>query len=104
MDTTYLAQSLKDLGYTGVTGTTPYQDATAQQVQALQAIYNNALSGQIITRANAGAIHLNVNFDGTQNNKDFVPVGEFQTEGLSVAPQRHTSMATKRDLGSFSQV
>lgn len=37
----YLAPSLKDQGYTGATGTTPYKPASQQQLGELQAAYNS---------------------------------------------------------------
>jgi hypothetical protein len=77
--TTYLSPELVDLGYTGVTGTTPYQPSTAQQVTALQNLYANALSGSALTASAPNATHININFDGTQNNRDFPAEGEVMT-------------------------
>lgn len=69
--TTYLSPELVSLGYTGVTGTTPYQPSTTQQVATLQTLYANALDGRTLTASSSNAIHLNINFDGTQNNREF---------------------------------
>ncbi len=75
----YLSRELANLGYTGVTGTTPYQPSTAQQVATLRYLYTNALSGRSLTTAAPDAVQLNINFDGTQNNRDFPAEGEEMT-------------------------
>jgi hypothetical protein len=67
----YLIQALIDAGYTGATGSTPYQSSTAQQVATLQAQYANALNGQTLAASAPGTVQININFDGTQNNRDF---------------------------------
>lgn len=67
----YPMQALIDAGYTGATGSTPYQSSTAQQVVALQAQYANALNGHALTASALGTVQININFDGTQNNRDF---------------------------------
>ena len=81
---TFLAPELVQLGYTGVTGTTPHTTSTAAQVQTLQSQSVNALTGQTIARTSIGVIHLNVNFEGTQNNRDYVAAGESQTNIASL--------------------
>jgi hypothetical protein len=37
----YLAQTLKDKGYIGVTGSTPYRQPTSQETATLQDIYQD---------------------------------------------------------------
>lgn len=68
--TTYLAPALVDQGYTGSTAGTPYKPPTADQLTQLQTIYGTSFSGQVSSAPSATAIHININFDGTQNNGD----------------------------------
>ena len=75
----YLTQALIDAGYTGATGSTPYQLSTAQQVTTLQTQYANALSGQTLTTSAPGTVQININFDGTQNNRSYPAEGEVMT-------------------------
>ncbi|TXT37571.1 MAG: putative histidine secretory acid phosphatase [Comamonadaceae bacterium] len=74
--TTYIAQTLIDQGYTGATGTTPYKPATAGQITQLQNIYNKSFAGQVTGTASTNAIHININFDGTQNNGKILLPGD----------------------------
>ena len=83
--TTYLAQSLIDQGYTGATGTTPYRPATTGQLALLQSLYNQSLAGQASSTASSSAIHININFDGTQNNGTFTAPGESSTNVWSLS-------------------
>ena len=87
MPTPYLAPSLISQGYSGASGRTPNSLLSSSELGTLQHQYSNALAGQTITRANSGAIHLNINFDGTQNNRDFVKPeeGDWKTNVGSLA-------------------
>ena len=79
MPTPYLAPTLKDQGYTGATGTTPYKPATTQQVYALQGLYNNSPAANAPQVVSTTATVININFDGTKNNGDFPASGEAST-------------------------
>jgi Uncharacterized alpha/beta hydrolase domain (DUF2235) len=79
MPTPYLAPTLKDQGYTGATGTTPYKPATTQQVDALQSLYNNSPVANAPQVVSATATVININFDGTKNNGEFPASGESAT-------------------------
>ena len=79
MPTTYLAPNLKDQGYTGATGTTPYKPANTQQVDALRNFYNNSPVANAPQVVSATAIVININFDGTKNNGEFPAPGESST-------------------------
>lgn len=72
-----LAQILTQLGYSGATGSTPYTASSASQVATLQNQYNTALNGQPISRSSA--IQITLNFDGTQNHRQYVGEGESPT-------------------------
>ncbi len=72
--TDYLAPVLVQQGYVGSTAGTPYRIATAEQLATLQSLAGTNFNGQV-TGTSGGTIHLNINFDGTKNNKDFVPIG-----------------------------
>jgi hypothetical protein len=80
-----ISQILAQLGYTGTTGTTPYRPSSSAQVSALQNQYNNALNGQAIVRPPSTATQITLNFDGTQNNRDFVGEGESPTNVARLA-------------------
>lgn len=73
---TYIAQTLIDQGYTGATGSTPYKSATAGQISQLQNIYNHSFAWQVTGTASTNAIHININFDGTQNNGEILLPGD----------------------------
>ncbi|NBW50818.1 MAG: hypothetical protein EBR49_12150, partial [Betaproteobacteria bacterium] len=75
----YLAPSLKDKGYIGVTGSTPYRPPTPQETATLQHIYQDTSVTTVPKTVAPGAIALNVNFDGTHNNGTFPAKGEFAT-------------------------
>ncbi|RYD66962.1 MAG: hypothetical protein EOP84_30855, partial [Verrucomicrobiaceae bacterium] len=77
--TPYLAPSLKNQGYTGATGTTPYRPVAAEQVRALQEQYRNSFAsgGPLIAPSNT--VVVSVNFDGTHNNGAFPAPGESPT-------------------------
>ena len=77
--TPYLAPVLKDMGYTGVTGTTPYKPASEQEVAALQDLYSNSPVSNLAPTVSAAATVININFDGTQNNGQFPAPGESST-------------------------
>ena len=77
--TPFLAQSLKDKGYTGVTGSTPYKPATPEQTATLQNIYNDKSVTTVPRTVSPTAISLNVNFDGTHNNGLYPATGESAT-------------------------
>ena len=77
-----ITQTLMQQGYIGATGTTPYTASSAAQVATLQNQYNSALNGQTISRSSA--IQLTLNFDGTQNNREFLAAGESQTNVASL--------------------
>jgi PIN domain nuclease of toxin-antitoxin system len=79
MPTPYLAPTLKDQGYTGATGTTPYKPATTQQVDTLQGLYNNSPVANAPQVVSATATVININFDGTKNNGQFPAPGESPT-------------------------
>lgn len=77
--TPYLAPSLKDRGYTGATGTTPYRPATPDQVRTLQEQYNNSFTSSAPVVTPGKTVVLSFNFDGTQNNGVFPAPGESST-------------------------
>ena len=77
---TYLAPTLQQLGYIGVTGTTPYTASSTSQITTLRNQYSSSLTGQILTRSPTGTIQISLNFDGTQNNREYVAAGE-ENEG-----------------------
>lgn len=92
MTTSYIAPILVENGYTGTTGTTPYRTSNSAQVSTLQNLYASALAGQTITKS-TGAVQINLNFDGTQNNRDYPDEinGESQTNVASLYDlQRNT--------------
>ncbi len=74
----YLAPSLRNDGFIGVTGTTPYRAPTADQLNTLRQAYENSFNPPISTRLPAGAIILSFNFDGTQNGL-YPATGESRT-------------------------
>jgi hypothetical protein len=78
-NTFYLAPSLKDQGYTGATGTTPYKPADTQQLDALQNLYNNSPAANAPQVVSPTATVININFDGTKNNGQFPAEGESAT-------------------------
>jgi hypothetical protein len=78
-DNSYLASLLKDQGYTGATGTTPYKPANTQQVEALQELYNNSPAANAPQVVSSTATVININFDGTKNNGQFPAEGESPT-------------------------
>ena len=51
MTDTYLAPSLRDAGYTGATGTTPYKPASAGQIDVLQTVYTTPVPTTVQRRA-----------------------------------------------------
>lgn len=75
--TPYLAPALKDQGYTGVTGTTPYKPPTDAQLGALKDAYYNSPNAPYVISTNA--VVINVNLDGTQNNGAYPKPGESPT-------------------------
>lgn len=77
--TTFLAQTLIDQGYIGATGATPYRPATTEQVDVLRSISDQSFAGLVSGVPSPTAIHININFDGTQNNGAFVADGESST-------------------------
>lgn len=81
----YLAPSLKDKGYTGSTGTTPFRPATGSQLENLQDLYANSPVKAAPTVISATATVLNINFDGTQNNGNFTAPGESATNVYKLA-------------------
>ena len=81
-----ITQTLMQQGYIGATGTTPYTASSAAQVATLQNQYNSALNGQTISRSSA--IQLTLNFDGTQNIREFLAAGESQTNVASLQGTR----------------
>ncbi len=79
MATTYIAPTLKDQGYTGASGTTPYKPPTATQQGTLQDLSTNAAVTGVPRTVATNATVLNINFDGTQNNGQFPAKGEVPT-------------------------
>lgn len=75
----YLALSLKDQGYTGATGTTPYRPATPDQVGTLQEQYSHSFTSSAPVVVPRKTVVLSFNFDGTQNNGAFPAPGESPT-------------------------
>jgi hypothetical protein len=73
-----LSITLQAQGYTGATAGTPYKPTTEAQRQTLQELYNRSFTGQVQSPPSSQAVHLNVNFDGTQNSEFPVP-GESRT-------------------------
>lgn len=87
-----ISPTLAALGYTGATGYTPYFGSTTQQASTLRAQYDGALNGATVNKAAANAIHLNINFDGTQNNREYVAVGAVCATPTASAPRRSRSI------------
>ena len=73
-----LSTALQAQGYTGATAGTPYKPTTEAQQQILQDLYKRSFNGQVQSPPSSQAVHLNVNFDGTQNSEFTVP-GESRT-------------------------
>jgi hypothetical protein len=95
--TTYLAPTLVDQGYAGSTAGTPYKPPTADQLTQLQTIYGTSFSGQVSSAASATAIHININFDGTQNNGAYPASGESPTNVWQLA-KLQTEVADQRNI------
>ena len=75
----YLAPSLKQEGYVGVTGRTPYKPVSDEGVQVLREIAAGPPLQDMQPTVRPRAIVINVNFDGTQNNGWFPAQGESPT-------------------------
>ena len=92
MPDTYLAPSLRDAGYTGATGTTPYKPASATQIDALQTAYTAPAPPSVQRVVSPTATVLSFNFDGTLNNGQYPAKGEsptniYELSNLQVALQ-----------------
>jgi hypothetical protein len=74
-----LANKLKDLGYVGVTGDTPYKLPTPDQLSELRRIYDDKSLTNAPRVVQSTDINLNVNFDGTHNNGLYPAKGESPT-------------------------
>ncbi|MGE0332910.1 MAG: hypothetical protein AB7P37_19700, partial [Ramlibacter sp.] len=80
----YLAPSLRDEGFIGVTGTTPYRAPTPEQLDTLRQIYEDGHNPVVSHRIPDGAIVLSFHFDGTQNGL-YPPSGESVTNVVELA-------------------
>lgn len=77
--TPHIAHKLKDLGYVGATGDTPYKLPTPEQLSELQRLYDDKNFTNVPRVVPSNAININVNFDGTHNNGLYPAKGESPT-------------------------
>lgn len=99
----YLAPSLKEQGYIGVTGMTPHRPATTEQVQTLQQQYQNSFIPNASYIAPANATTLSFNFDGTKNIGAFPEVGESSTNVYQLAADlRRAERSDRYGVSSFA--
>jgi hypothetical protein len=75
----YLAPFLRQAGFTGVTGSTPYKPVSPEGLQALQNLYYHPPLQGVKPVISPTAEVINVNLDGTQNNGSFPAAGESPT-------------------------
>jgi hypothetical protein len=85
--TPYLARSLQQQGFTGVTGSTPYKSVSPEGVQALQSLYYQPPLQNVKPVITNHAEVININLDGTQNNGSFPAPGESPTNVFQLAQQ-----------------
>jgi hypothetical protein len=101
----YLAPSLKDQGYTGATGTTPYKPASQQQLGELQAAYNSTPVVPVVVPPASNV--LSINFDGTHNNGNYPAIekGESPTSIYQLSELQRGSIGDKQELdpGPFNK-
>ena len=87
----YLAPDLKQEGYVGVTGRTPYKPMSDAGVHNLQKLYSQPPLYGVERVVQSRATVINIHMDGTQNNGWFPAPGESPTNVFRIA-QLHENL------------
>ena len=94
----YLAPNLKQEGYVGVTGRTPYKPVSDAGVQALQNLCSQPPLHGVQRVVWPGATVINIGLDGTQNNGWFPALGESPTNVFQMSQMQRDAFGEDNTL------